>query len=579
VTPSGLLWRSLCGVAASVCLATAAPAQRFPAPDPPRVDRRLELPLPAPEPSPSAPPGPLRAPTVEWAGHRSPDGQHPNGDEQAVVWLMNRARQNPAAEGVFLATSSEPDVASGREFFLVNLGVLQTEFALLLPKPPAAFDARLYAAALAHSLDLVARDAQDHVGQFDRIDAAGFQFTEARVSVFSFADSALNAHAALNIDWGPGDGTGMQPGRGHRKAIMSIDGDYTNVGLAAVPEANPGTSVGPLVVSINYCHAQTGVVDHFNRFLVGTVWRDLNGNSRYDPGEGLGGVMVTPDHGDFFAVTASGGGYAIPITATGDYGVTFSGGAIGASTSDRVTVGAESALLDHVVGSTVVVTERTVITAPADGTVVPLGPGTVLGITWGPLDGVGRYGVEYTGPGLTFTNPNAAGPDRLNGFGGQGGALLVTGTSVDVALDPSVPPGSYQVRVIGLSPTGAPTGTFSDAVALFLGVGPDARPSITAPATGTVAPRGNPVTIGWTGLPGVTRYAVEVVGPGRTFAVPNATALDPAAASPIIVAGTGLTAVVPASFASGSYQVRVIGLTATGQPLGRASDAVTLVIP
>lgn len=211
MTPSGLLWRSLCGVAASVCLATAAPAQRFPAPDPPRVDRRLELPLPAPEPGPSAPPGPLRAPTVEWAGHRSPDGQHPDGDEQAVVWLMNRARQNPAAEGVFLATSSEPDVAGGREFFLVNLGVLQTEFALLLPKPPAAFDARLYAAALAHSLDLIARDAQDHVGQFDRIDAAGFQFTDARVSVFSFADNALNAHAALNIDWGPGTARG--PGR------------------------------------------------------------------------------------------------------------------------------------------------------------------------------------------------------------------------------------------------------------------------------------------------------------------------------------------------------------------------------
>ena len=574
---NGLLSSTLCGLASFFCLATAAPAQQFPALDPPLVQRPDARPRLAPEPGTTDRLSPPRAATVEWTGHRTPDGQHPNGDEQAVVWLMNRARQNPTAEGIFLATSAEPDVAGGREFFMVNLGLLQSEFAALAPKPPAAFDVRLYNAALAHSQDLIARDAQDHLGQIDRIDAAGFDYTQARLSVFSFAQSALNAHAALNIDWGPGDGTGMQPGRGHRKAIMSIDGDYTNVGLAAVPEGNPGTNVGPLVVSLNYCAAMANGVDHFNRFLVGTVWRDLNGNGRYDPGEGVGGVTVTPDHGEFFAVSAAGGGYAIPITASGDYRVTFSGGNIGASASSQVTVGAESALLDYLVGSTSVAT-RAVITAPADGTVVPLGQGTVLRITWTSLDGVTRYGLEYTGPGLTFTNPNASGPDPVNGFGGLGGALLVTGTTVDVALDPAVPPGGYQVRVIGLSPAGAPTGTFSDAVTLFLGVGPDARPSITAPASGTMVPRGGLVMITWTGLPGVTRYALEVVGPSRTFAVPNATAFDPAAANPIVVAGTTLTAIVPASFPTGTYQVRVIGLTATGRPLARSSDAVTLVI-
>jgi len=81
------------------------------------------------------------------------------------------------------------------------------------------------------------------------------------------------------------------------------------------------------------------------------VWQDLNGNNRYDPGEGFTGVTVIPDQGTFFAVTSVGGGYAIPITASGDYTLTFSGGGIGADMTKSVTVGAVSVLLDYEVGA------------------------------------------------------------------------------------------------------------------------------------------------------------------------------------------------------------------------------------
>jgi hypothetical protein len=57
-----------------------------------------------------------------------------------------------------------------------------------------------------------------------------------------------------------------------------------------------------------------------------------------------------------------------------------------------------------------------------------------------------------------------AGPDAVNGFGGTGGGFVVPGTSFSVTLSAATPPGTYQVRVIGLSPTGQPVGTFSDAV-------------------------------------------------------------------------------------------------------------------
>ena len=83
------------------------------------------------------------------------------------MWLMNRARANPPAEGVWLATSTDPDIADGRNYFSVNTTVLQNEFNGYSAKPPAAFDVRLYNAAKAHSDDLIARDAQDHNGQFD----------------------------------------------------------------------------------------------------------------------------------------------------------------------------------------------------------------------------------------------------------------------------------------------------------------------------------------------------------------------------------------------------------------------------
>jgi hypothetical protein len=293
-----------------------------------------------------------RAPSTEWVLHKSADALHPDGNEQQMLWLANRARQDPAAEGVWLATSGEGDVAFGRNFFAVDTDLLQQELAELFAEPPAAFDRRLWDASRLHALDLIARNAQDHTGQAAKVQASGFVGNGGSLSVFSYADSALNAHAALTIDWGPGDGTGMQPGRGHRDAVMGCDGDpippldvpYDNVGLALVPDPLPG--VGPLVFAGAYYFADTGEPDHYRRFLVGTVWQDVDGNARYDPGEGLAGVTVMPDVGAFYAITAAGGGYAIPITAAGSYQVTFSGGGIGAPRQLAVVVGADSQLLD-----------------------------------------------------------------------------------------------------------------------------------------------------------------------------------------------------------------------------------------
>ena len=296
----------------------------------------------APEPEPP----PCDPQTLEWTQHKTDDNVHPNGDEQMLVWLMNRARQDPEAEGIWLAETDESDIAFGRGYFGVNTEDLKADFALLDPKPPAAFDARLYEASRLHSEDLIARDAQDHDGQFDRVYASGFNSGGGRVSVFAYGDSALNVHGALNIDWGFTE-TGVQDPPGHRYAIMGVpigNNPLSNVGFAMVTETDPLTDVGPYVFSGAYISGGSG--EH-NRFIVGTVWSDLNNNERYDPGEGLSNVTVATDLGDYHAITGEAGGYAIPITAPGTYTVTFSCGDLEDHAIASVDVDSESVLVDH----------------------------------------------------------------------------------------------------------------------------------------------------------------------------------------------------------------------------------------
>jgi hypothetical protein len=327
----------------AAALGTPSFAEEMAGPNPPRIEGPLQAP-------PADRPLPRGAGTTLWALHESADGQHPNGEEQELLWLQNRARQDPTAEGIWLATTTEPDVAGGRDFFNVNLTMLQDEFAALPARPPVAFDRRLWEAAHAHNLDeLIAQPApqtnQTHDDQDTRVEDAGFDYVALSMSVFGFADSALNAHAALNIDWGPGPGN-MQPDRGHRDGIM---GNYDNAGLAFdpddpnVPVAN---SFGPLVFSGDYARADALAPNHHRRFLVGTVWDDANENDRYDDGEGFPDVLVQPSTGSFHAITSPGGGFAIPILAPGTYQVTFSGAGIDTAVFE-VPVGADSALLDY----------------------------------------------------------------------------------------------------------------------------------------------------------------------------------------------------------------------------------------
>ncbi len=331
------------GMFLAVSTATAQGSDgHLPEPDPPAA---VQPPLEKPRFRALAEPA---SSDTEWTLHKTSDNQHPDGIEQQMTWLMNRARTDPTQEGIWLASMDDADVAGARTYFGVDLNVLQAEFAAIQAKPPAAFDVRLYQAARAHSEYLADTNSQNHDDQLRRVVDAGFVYRSFRGNVFSYTRSGIHGHAGFNIDWGGSESTGMQPGRGHRQAIMSIDGDYTHVGLSVVSEDDPDTRVGPLVTTGNYCRADTAQANHYNRFLVGTVWRDLNDNDQYDPGEGMGGITVRPDRGVYHAVTADSGGYAMPILDAGTYTVSFIGSGIGGETIRTVAVEGQSQLLDLV---------------------------------------------------------------------------------------------------------------------------------------------------------------------------------------------------------------------------------------
>jgi hypothetical protein len=57
-------------------------------------------------------------------------------------------------------------------------------------------------------------------------------------------------------------------------------------------------------------------------------------------------LSVEPDQGAYFAITAAGGGYAIPITAAGTYSVSFYGGELASIETREVVIDADSLLLD-----------------------------------------------------------------------------------------------------------------------------------------------------------------------------------------------------------------------------------------
>jgi hypothetical protein len=253
----------------------------------------------------------------------------PTNEEQYYLELINRARANPTAEGLRLATTTDSNVLSAYSSFGVNLVLMQSQFALLPPAPPLSMNATLTTAARAHSQNMLQNNYQGHSGPDGSLTTrlqnytAGANGWSIGENVYAYSKSVWYGHAGFEVDWGGSAASGgMQSPPGHRQNIHSTT--FREVGVGVVLGSNGGSGgVGPQLVTQDF-----GMVGGLPPFVTGVVYRDLNGNGFYEPGEGVGGVTVTVSNTNSYAVTASSGGYSVPVAGSGNYTVIFSGGSV-----------------------------------------------------------------------------------------------------------------------------------------------------------------------------------------------------------------------------------------------------------
>ena len=305
----------------------------------------------------------------------------PTNEEQYYLELINRARANPTAEGGRLATTTDANVIGAYTSFGVNLVLMQAQFALIPAQPPYSMNAALLNAARAHSQNMLQNNYQGHTGPDGVLSARLAGYTSGAngwsigENVYAYSKSVWYGHAGFEVDWGGTALTGgMQSPPGHRQNIHNQD--FREVGVGVVLGSNGGAGgVGPELVTQDF-----GTKGGLLPFVTGVVYRDLNGNGFYDPGEGIGGVTVTIANVNNYAVTAASGGYSVPVPGSGNYNVTFSGGSVPANQQSVSVSNSENVKADYVV---------TASTTPTPTPTPPSGPAKLANISTRAVVGTG----------------------------------------------------------------------------------------------------------------------------------------------------------------------------------------------
>ncbi len=230
---------------------------------------------------------------------------NPTDLEQYMLELINRARQDPTAEGIFLDTLNTYytiDARYRKPAFFTNL---RQEFQSYPVAQPLPFNASLIQAARAHASDMIARKYFAHVtpeGKYpwDRAADAGYDSTFVGENMHSVgatsSDNVLYEHFSLMVDY---DNLAQATSPlGHRLNILNPI--YSEIGVGIIGTLSNGKTVQDF-----------GDAGH--SFVLGVVYNDLNHNGFYDPGEGLAGATINLSIGHHCAITSSSGGYAIPL--------------------------------------------------------------------------------------------------------------------------------------------------------------------------------------------------------------------------------------------------------------------------
>ncbi len=254
----------------------------------------------------------------------------PSVQEQLGIYEINLARHDPEAYG--------------RRIGFDLTGVA--------PRPPLAVSLSLTGSARYHSLDMVVNGYFAHVSPWSGISAnqmavdhgydlfgygIGYDwgsenYIESLAYGYNMTPDFPSAIRGLIIDQGV-------PGAGHRLHLLGQHETFM-----AHREIGCGRQEAGLT---RYYAVHTAYVRSSDLFLTGVVYRDLDGNGRYDGGEGIGGSLVTA--GAYSAVSLGAGGFSIRVPP-GDYDLTCSGGSFVGTSSAEVSVTDHNVEVDFVSG-------------------------------------------------------------------------------------------------------------------------------------------------------------------------------------------------------------------------------------
>jgi uncharacterized protein YkwD len=234
----------------------------------------------------------------------------PTVQEQYMLELVNRTRENPLDEAARLGI----DINQG-----LPEGTLDGE-----ARPPLAFNPFLIDSSRAHSQWMLDNDIFSHVGvddsaPFDRMVASGYTFSGSYAAAENIAWAGTgNTNDPIDINSFTSllhDNLFKSPG--HRINILSGLVNEIGIGIknGLFTAGTPPNRIvyNALMGTQNF--ALSGASEA--PFILGVVYDDLDLDGFYTPGEGISGVTVSVSGGEYYAVTTTSGGYALPYVGTG----------------------------------------------------------------------------------------------------------------------------------------------------------------------------------------------------------------------------------------------------------------------
>ncbi|HIQ23240.1 MAG TPA: hypothetical protein EYH34_18605 [Planctomycetes bacterium] len=252
------------------------------------------------------------------------------GEEQELVYLLNRARHDPVAYQL------EED--------------LSVDLSDVSPRPPLAVNDSLFASAGFHAEEMATYDYFDHQSPI----TGDWPNKMARDHGYALPASWSND---ANYIESIGAGTWYYPASVPLKELIEdigIDPPGHRIHLLGISDFHAGNRE----IGVGYAFNASSMFDHYwaihatrrstdDIFLTGVVFTDDNGDGRYDAGEGLAGVTI--DAGGQSTATNAAGGWSIQVTP-GQYTVTASGGGFSGTSTAHVLVGNDNIEIDFISG-------------------------------------------------------------------------------------------------------------------------------------------------------------------------------------------------------------------------------------